>query len=156
MDPLTASISIILGKYALDKGADLVKEVGPTALENAKEIVVAALDRLRRIPADKVIADEYEKDPETYQKPLEKKLEAVMQADPAFAAKLKSLFEAYEAAAQEYAAAEGRTYQATITGAGSLAQGEGATAATATGGSIAVGSVGGNVTVGQKSDKDSE
>jgi hypothetical protein len=86
VDPLTASITIILGKYALDKGAELAKEVGPTALEKAREIAVTALDRLRCNPADRVIADEFEKEPETYQKPLEKKLEEAMK-DPDFAAR---------------------------------------------------------------------
>ena len=35
MNPLTLSIVVILGKYALDKGLELGKEVGPQALDAA-------------------------------------------------------------------------------------------------------------------------
>jgi hypothetical protein len=153
MDPLTASVTIILGKYALDKGAELAKAVGPKALEAAKEMFTTTLGRLRRDPAGEVIADEFEKAPQVYQKPLEQKLAAALEADPAFAARLKELFSQYEQATKDHAAATGTTYEATLTGTGSIAQGEGASATTATEGGTAIGSVGGDVNIGSK-DKD--
>jgi len=122
MDPITSSIVIILGKYALDKGGELVKEVGPKALEMAKEMFTVALDRLRRNSKGEVIAGEFEQDPETYQKPVEKALDAEVQADTDFAAQLKALLEQYEEAAQEHAAATGTAYQATVRGRGAIAQ----------------------------------
>ena len=45
MDPITTSIVMVLGKYALDKGGELAQEVGPQALEAAKEMFSLALNR---------------------------------------------------------------------------------------------------------------
>ena len=126
MDPITASIAIILGKYALDKGAELGKEVGPKALETAKEMFSLVLERIGKKKPE--TAQEFPKDPETYRKPLEKALEAELKADPGFAARLKALLEKYEQAAQEHAAATGTTYKATLIGSGAIAQGPGAKA----------------------------
>ncbi len=109
MDPIITPIVIILGKYALDKGVELGKEVGPKALETAKEMFQAVLERVGQKRPE--TAAEFPQDPETYQKPLEKALEAETQADPDFAAQLKALFERYEQAAQGHAAATGTTYQ---------------------------------------------
>jgi hypothetical protein len=140
----------ILGKYAVDKGAALGKQVGTAALEKAKEICLAALDRLRRDPAGKVVADEYEKAPDVYAKPLEQKLSQALDADPGLADQLQQMLAQYEEAAKQHAAATGTTYQATLTGTGSIAQGDGAAAATATGGGIAIGKVGGDLHIGKK------
>ncbi len=41
---------IILGKYALDKGAELAQEVGPKALDTAREMFIATLDYLLNVP----------------------------------------------------------------------------------------------------------
>ena len=124
MDPLTASIIVILGKYALDKGVELGKEVGPKALDTAKEMFTVALDRLRKDPKGEVIANEYEKDPEAYEKPVEKELDTQVQADAEFKAQLQALLEKYEQAAQEHAVATGTTYQPTVTaGKGGVAVG---------------------------------
>ena len=148
MDPLTASISIILGKYALDKGLELAKEVGPKALDVAKEMYQTTLDHLRKDPAGEVIAGEFEKTPEVYQKPVEQKLDEAVKADPDFAALLKELKAAYDAAAKEHA---GSSYQAALSGEGAIAQGAGASATAATGkGAVAIGSVGGDVNMGKE------
>jgi hypothetical protein len=149
MDPILTPIVIILGKYALDKGLELGQAVGPKALETAKEMFSLALDRLRQTPKGEVVAGEFEQDPATYQKPVEKQLAEAAQADPDFVAKLKALYEQYETQAKEHATATGTSYQATISGTGAVAQGSGATATTATGG-IAIGSVGGDVNMGDK------
>jgi hypothetical protein len=129
MDPFITPIALILGKYAIDKGAKLVEEVGPKALETAKEMFALALDRLRKDPKGEVIAGEFEKDPETYQKPVEKALDETARADPEFAAQLKELLAKFEEAAKAHAAATGTTYQVTHTGSGGLAVGPGAIAA---------------------------
>jgi hypothetical protein len=122
MDPFITPIVLILGKYALDKGVELGKEVGPKALETAKEIFALALDRLQKSPEGEVIAGEFEKDPGTYQKPVEKELAETAQADPDFAAQLKDLLAKYEAAAEEHAAVTGKAYRGIVTGSGALAQ----------------------------------
>jgi hypothetical protein len=129
MDPVVTSIVLILGKYALDKGVELGKEVGPKALETAREMFGLTLDHLRKNPKGEVIASEFEKDPDTYQKPMEKVLAETAQADPDFVAQLKDLLAKYEEAAREHTAAMGTTYQATLKGSGAIAQGKGAVAA---------------------------
>jgi hypothetical protein len=136
MDPIITPIVLILGKYALDKGVELGKEVGPKALETAREMFGLTLDHLRKNPKGEVIASEFEKDPDTYQKPMEKVLAETAQADPDFVAQLKDLLAKYEEAAKEHAAATGTTYQATLKGSGAIAQG-GSVAAGA--GGVAVG-----------------
>ena len=126
--PLAASVVTVLGKYALDKGETLVKEVGPAAAAKAGDLLKNALGYLRRDPAKKVIADEYEQDPATYEKPVQKKLAEAADADPAFAAQLQALLAEFETAAQAHAAATGVTYKATVKGSGAIAQGPGAKA----------------------------
>ncbi len=121
MEPLTASIVIILGKYALDKGLELGKEVGPKALETAKEMFTAVLDRLRKTPKGEVVAEGFEEDPKAYQKPVEKEIEKEMAADAEFKAQLEALLARFEELAKEHAAATGRTDRITQAGSGGLA-----------------------------------
>lgn len=128
MDPLITPIVVILGKYALDKGVELGKEVGPKALETAREMFALALDHLRKEPAGQVIAGEFEKDPETYKKPVEKKLVTAMQADVDLKAQLQEMLEKYEQAAEEYAAAHGTSQTVIKTRDGAVAYGQEATA----------------------------
>lgn len=120
MDPITSSVVVVLGKYALDKGAELGQAVGEKAVGVAKEMLQLVLER---VGAEKPeTAAEYPDAPETYQKPLEKALDAQVAADPDLAAQLEALLAQYEQAAQEHAAATGRTYQATLSGTGAIAQ----------------------------------
>jgi len=135
MDPIITPIVLILGKYALDKGVELGKEVGPKALDTAKDMFKLVLERIGAKKPE--TAAEFSKDPETYQKPVEKALDDEAQADPKFAEQLKALLAQYEQAAQEHAAATGRSYKATVIGSGAIAQGAGAVAAGA--GGVAVG-----------------
>ena len=128
LDPITTGIIVVLGKYALDKGVELGKEVGPKALATAKEMFTATLERLRRNPKSAVIVDEYEADPETYEKPLQKKLDEAVKAEEAFKAQLEQLLKQYDEAAAIHAAATGTTYHAVLKGDGAIAQGDGATA----------------------------
>ena len=135
MDPIITPIVIILGKYALDRGVELAKEVGPAALEKAKEMFGMVLERVGRKKPE--TAAEFPQDPETYQRPLEKGLDAEVAADAEYAARLKALLAEYEQAAQAHAAASGTTYRAELKGSGAIAQGPGAVAAGA--GGVAVG-----------------
>lgn len=128
IDPVTTGIIVVLGKYALDKGAELGKEVGPKALETAKEIFTTALDRLRRDPKGEVVADGYAEDPETYEKPAVKELDKIVSDDAAFKEQMTTLLTQFDAAAAAHALATGDTYTAVLEGGGAVAQGEGATA----------------------------
>jgi hypothetical protein len=121
VDSLATSVMILLGKYAVDKGVNLAKEVGPAAAQKAGDLFQAALDYLRRRPQSENIASEYEQDPETYEKPMEKKLFAAVQTDAAFSAQLKELLAAYEATALAYRASTTISSQ----GSGAISQGSG-------------------------------
>ena len=135
MDPIITPIVMILGKYALDKGVEMAKEVGPTALEKAKEMFGMVLERVGHKKPE--TATGFPEDPETYQKPLEKALDAEVAGDAEFAARLKALLAEYEQAARAHAAATGTVYEAKLQGSGAIAQGSGAVAAGA--GGVAVG-----------------
>ena len=135
MDPIVTPIIIILGKYALDKGVEMAKEFGPAALEKAKEMFGMVLERVGRKKPE--TATGFPEDPGTYQKPLEKALDAEVAGDAEFAARLKGTLAEYEKAAQAHAAASGTIYRAELKGSGAIAQGAGAVAAGA--GGVAVG-----------------
>ena len=144
MDPLTAGILVVLGKYAIDKGPGLIEEVGPAAAEKAGELFKTALNYLRGKPNGQFVADGFEEDPGTYEKPVAKELETAVQADPEFAARLEELWVQYQQAATAFA---GESYQATLTGSGAIAQGAGASAVGA-GGVQVGGNVGGSIITG--------
>lgn len=148
-DPITASIVVILGRYAIDKGAELAKEVGPKAAEKAGELLKTALDHLRRKPKGEVVADGFEEDPSTYEKPVEKELASAAEADPDFAAQLQALLAEYEEAARAHAAARGTRYEASLKGSGAIAQGPGATAVGERGVHVG-GDVGGSIVTGDR------
>lgn len=141
------SIVAILGQYAPDQGAKLSQELGPQAAATAGELLTTSLAHLRQQPKGAVIAAEFEQDPMTYQKPLEKSLAEAIVSAPALASQLKALLTQYGQASQQRVAPAGPRYQATLTGSGAIAQGPGATAVGA-GGVMVGGSVGGSVVAG--------
>ena len=148
MDPITLTVVTILGKYALDKGVELGKAVGPKALDTAKEMFGMVLERVRKV--DPRTADKFPDNPEGYQAPMKDVLQEAVEADPDFAAELKARLEEYKEATREYAAQTGQSYEALLEGSGAIAQGAGATAAGA--GGVAIGgSVGGSVSTGSGS-----
>jgi hypothetical protein len=100
MDPVTISVVTILGKYALDKGFELGKEVGPRALEAAEKMFGMVLERIGKKKPE--MAADFGDDPETYQKPMEKAVTAEADADPEFKVVLEEMLKAYEVAATEY------------------------------------------------------
>jgi hypothetical protein len=71
--------------------------------------------------------------------------------------KLLELAEALQQALKESGLGGGDVYNATLSGSGAIAQGKGASATAATGkGSIAIGSVGGHLSIGKPTDEDDE
>jgi hypothetical protein len=144
MDPIITPIVLILGKYALDKGAELGKEVGPKALETAKEMFGMVLQRVKQV--DPRTAQKYPENPKGYTTPMADALSEILQADPDFAAKLKELLTKYDTAAKEHSAATGKRYQAILTGSGAIAQ-EGSVAA-GKGGVAVGGNVEGGIRLG--------
>ncbi len=151
MDPLTSSIVVILGKYALDKGTELGKEVGPKALGTAKEMFGMVLERIKG--TDPRTAQKFPDNPGGYKAPLADVLDETLQADPDLAAQLKGMLDSYKEAAQVYAATTGDSYHAEVHGDGAIAQ-AGSVAAGA-GGVAVSGDVEGGIRVGvQGTDKE--
>ena len=98
MDPITMTIVTILGKYAIDKGIELAKEVGPKAVEAAGKLFQKVVERFSSSPADAENLRRFEKKPDGYQAPVADALEGHLK-DPAFAAEIKQLLAQYQAAA---------------------------------------------------------
>lgn len=141
-DPWTAYVMMVLGKYAIDKGATLTKEVGPQATEKAGMMLQKALTYLRRNPKGEIVADEFEEDPDACAKLMEKKLDELLQANADLKTELAALLTQYEVATKEY----NPTYQGMVVDSGALAQGVGATAVSGGGVNIQGGSSGSIIT----------
>ena len=94
MDPFTITVVTILGKYAIDKGADLAKEAGPKAAEIAGDLFKMVAKRFGRNPADAQNLERFEKKPETYQAVVADSLEEQMK-DPEFAGDIMKLLAKY-------------------------------------------------------------
>jgi predicted ATPase len=110
---------------------------GQLAGAEAKAVADLALQQVTA--TNPVIAQGYQKNPTVYELPLVDALSQLLEVDRGLAARLEALLERYEAAGKQ-------SQQATLSGHGSLAQGEGSTAVSATGGGIAIGgSVGGDL-----------
>lgn len=126
MDPLTTAITTILGKYAIDKGATLIKEAGQAAANVAAKLFEKVIARLKANPDDKKNAERFEQNPEGYKAPIADAIDEQMKSDPNFAAELKQLADEYD------------RVKITVT----------TTTVTASHGSVAVGgSVGGSISV---------
>lgn len=147
LDPVTAGIIAVLGKYVPDQGAELGQTAGPKALDTAKAIVTAALDRLRRTPKGQMLAEGFMEDATTYEKPVTKELEKAINEDAAFKAQMATLLTQFDRAAAAHAATTGTTYTAVLRGSGAIAQGEDATAVGERGVNVG-GSVGGSIVTG--------
>ena len=147
MDPIIASIVVILGKYALDKGAELAQEAGPTAKEFAGKLFDVVFKRLRGTPDGQFVAQKFEQNPQTYEKPLAEELAKITAANTDFLDQLLALAAQYDVAAKKYAVQAGTTYTAIVHGSGVVAQGDGATAVGARGVHVG-GSVSGNIITG--------
>ncbi len=98
MDPLTTTIMTVLGKYAIDKGAALAKEVGQVAAEAAGKLFTKVMARLRADPGEAKNAERYEKDPRTFEAPVAAAVDEQIKADPNFAKELQHLVEQFKQA----------------------------------------------------------
>ncbi len=98
MDPLTVAVTTILGKYAIDKGATLLKEAGKAAADLAGKLFQKVIDHLKADPAEAKNADRYEQDPTKHQELIGEVIDEKVKADPAFAGEMKTLVEAFERA----------------------------------------------------------
>ncbi len=100
MDPVVAAVITIIGKYAIDKGAELAKEAGPKAVEIAEKLFKKVVERFSKNPADAQNLEKFEQKPDTYQAPVADALEEQMK-DATFANEIKQLLAQYKAAAPE-------------------------------------------------------
>jgi hypothetical protein len=127
MKALVLSTVRLMGEYAGAETGALNTRVGPHALEILRAMSARVLDRLRAVPRGAVIVEGFIEDPETYEKPLMKVLQAAIEADPRFAQALQDDLARYRA--QRRAEPAPTTYRATVKGSGAIAQGPGAVAA---------------------------
>jgi hypothetical protein len=98
MDPLTGIIMTVLGKYAIDKGAGLIKEAGKAAADVAGKLFAKVMERLKADPGEARNAERYEKDPKTFEAPVAAAVDEQIKADPNFAQELQQLVEQFKQA----------------------------------------------------------
>jgi len=98
MEPLTVAVATVLGKYAIDQGATLLKEAGEAAVAAARRLFQKVIDRLKADPAEAKNADRFVKNPEGYQTVLADALDDQLKSDPGFAAELQALVKEFEQA----------------------------------------------------------
>lgn len=98
MDPFTAAVVTVLGKYAIDKGATLLKEAGQAAADASARLFHKVMERLKADPVEAKNVERFEKNPEGYKQPIADAVEEQIKADPDFAAQLKALLEEIERA----------------------------------------------------------
>jgi hypothetical protein len=99
MDPLSTTVITILGKYVIDKGVELTKEIGPKAVEAAAKLFQKVMEHLGKDPADAKNMERFEKKPEDYKAPVADALEEHIKKDAAFAAEIRQLLAQYQSAA---------------------------------------------------------
>ncbi len=149
MDPITASLVAALAVGA----AGGITETGKQLIPDAYNALKAALQKKFGLDSD--LGQAVDK---LHQKPASKSRAGMVQeeieaAGAAQDPELLKLAEALQAALKQSDA--GDQYQAALSGSGAIAQGDGASATAATGpGSIAIGSVGGNLTLNQPDDEE--
>ena len=98
MDPIVTAIGIILGKYAIDKGATLLKEGGEAVAKAAGNLFTKIITRLKSDPSEAKNAERFEQNPEAFKPAIEAAVADQMQADPNFAAELKALVASFDKA----------------------------------------------------------
>jgi len=100
MDPIVIAIGTIIGKYAIDKGATLLKEGGEAVAKAAGNLFTKVITRLKADPAEAKNAERFEQDPEAFKPVIQAAVDDQMKADPNFAAELKALVESFDKAQQ--------------------------------------------------------
>ncbi len=98
MDIIVTAIATILGKYAIDKGATLLREGGEAVVKAAGNLFMKVMTRLKADPGEAKNAERFEQNPEAFKPAVEAALTDQMKADPNFAAELKKLLEDFDKA----------------------------------------------------------
>ena len=142
MDPITASLVAALAVGVAGGLTETGKQLIPDAYNALKDALKKKFGDDGDL-ADAVNSLEKKPDSKGRATTVQEEIEA---SGAAKNPELLKLADALQAALKESGA--GDTYQANLSGSGAIAQGEGSSATAATGqGSIAIGSVGGNVTL---------
>lgn len=140
---LATGIVVVLGKYAIDKGAKLLREAGPKAVEAAKQLYQSTLDHFQKINRPEEL-EKLETQPEDAdaQKRVQMRLEDAVRDDAALKERLEAFLTTFQKEAKAHAQAQNTSTTVTV-GSGAAAMGDG---------SVAVGArgvnVGGNVSGG--------
>ena len=139
IDPLTMLVVNVLGKYVVDKGATLVKEVGQAAAQAASQLCEFVLTRLKADPADARNAEHFEENPKGYQTPITDAIAEKTKSDPDFAAQLSGLLEEYKKAINSSAETNINAASGVVATQGGIAAG--------VGGVAVAGNVAGGITI---------
>jgi hypothetical protein len=142
---ISLAVMLVLAQYTPDKGRVMEQAIGPPASEQAGEITSFVLAQVAEV--DPRTAQKYPQNPAGYDAPLNDTLDELLAANQTLVDELKTKLEKYQQLVQQ-ASPDRPDKQASLTGTGSIAQGKGATATTATEGGLAIGSAGGDVNVG--------
>ncbi len=103
IDALAVLVVEILGKYIVDEGATLVKEVGEFAAQAASQLAEFVMRRLKDDPTHARNAAHFEKNPDGYQIPMADAIAEKAESDPNFAAQLSTFLVEYKKAASQSA-----------------------------------------------------
>jgi hypothetical protein len=145
---ITGLVAILRG-YVIDEGATMTEEAGPAAAQKANELWLATADTLRQDQTGAVIVDAFVTNPDVYREPVAHQLAEATAANADLAARLEALLSQYETAVKNHTAQTKPTYQATLKGKGTLAQGSGATAIGKGGIQMSGSKVGGSINTGR-------
>ena len=115
MELVVAQVVAVLGKYALDKGEGLLREAGKATADAARDLFDTVIARLKDDPATTVIAEGFEKKPDSYAQPVEDVLTEKVQADPELESRLIELMGRLKAATPP------ATYSILVSGSGAVA-----------------------------------
>lgn len=127
MDVITASVISILGKYALDKGAELAKEAGPAAKEAAEKLFDKIIGYFRDKPETQAIANGYENNPTGYEVPMQDQVDTAVQQDADLKAELEKLIAQYKKEKEAFQAAQPGSTQVSVSEGGTAVVGSGNT-----------------------------
>lgn len=122
MELIVAQVVGILGKYAVDRGAELFQQAGRAAADAAGELFTTVMNRLKSDPTEAKTAERFEEQPDDFAKGVEAALAELVEKDEAFAAQLRTLMTRLEIAAPDGA------LQLYVSGSGAAASGNAAAA----------------------------
>lgn len=128
IDALTMMVVDVLGKYVIDNGTMLVKEVGENAAQYATQLCELVLKRLNADPVDARNAERFKNDPEGYQVPMADAIAKKMESDPNFATQLSALLDEYKKITAVKNSAKTEIRSGTAAMQGGIAAGEGGVA----------------------------